>query len=243
MKTIKDKNGQTLEEFLSGYDADLYERPSVSVDTAVFTLVEALGEYNLAVLLIRRGAHPYINEWALPGGFVDMNEPLSDAAARELMEETGAVGLSLRPFGVFGGVDRDPRTRVISAGFLAVAPMDSLKLIAGDDADDAGLFIVEVTLEAAGASAETYRMTLFGRRILCERARLRYDPLGAQCEFVPGGDLAADHSLILFSALRALGELPRERVARLLTLGNAPLRRKAEDALRRVLDVIPQERE
>ena len=102
-----------------------------------------------------------------------MEEELADAAARELKEETGVTDVPLRPFGVFGGVARDPRTRVISAGFFAVAPMCSLSPGAGDDAADASLFVVETNLEAASASAETYRMTLFGRRILCARAQLR----------------------------------------------------------------------
>lgn len=243
MKQLRDKNGLTLEEFLQEYDASKYDRASVAVDMAVFTLVETRGEYDLAVLLIKRGNHPHIGEWALPGGFVEKGEELHDAAARELMEETGVGALTLRPFGTFGGVERDPRTRIISAGFFAVAPLDSLLPVAGDDAADAGLFIVETHLEAAGTMAETYRMTLFEKRILCARAQLRYDPLGAQVSQVRGGDLASDHSLVLFAALRALNELPRARVARLLALSHPMLTRSAEDALERALSAIPRERE
>lgn len=170
MKQLRDKNGLTLDEFLAKYDPDKYRHPSVTVDMAVFTMLRTEGECDLAVLLIRRGNHPYLGTWALPGGFVEMEEELADAAARELQEETGVTGVPLRPFGMFGGVNRDPRTRVISAGFFAVAPMCSLAPGAGDDAADASLFVVETSLEAASASAETYRMTLFGRRILCARA-------------------------------------------------------------------------
>ena len=204
------------------------------------------GECDLAVLLIRRGNHPYLGTWALPGGFVEMEEELVDAAARELQEETGVTGVPLRPFGMFGGVNRDPRTRVISAGFFAVAPMCSLAPGAGDDAADASLFVVETSLEAASASAETYRMTLFGHRILCARAQLRYDALGAQAAQVPGemaGDLASDHGLVLFSALRALAALPRERVARLLTRDCPDLFDDAVEALDRALGAIPTEDE
>ena len=141
MKQLRDKNGLTLEEFLAKYDPDKYRHPSVTVDMAVFTMLRTEGECDLAVLLIRRGNHPYLGTWALPGGFVEMEEELADAAARELQEETGVTGVPLRPFGMFGGVNRDPRTRVISAGFFAVAPMCSLAPGAGDDAADASLFV------------------------------------------------------------------------------------------------------
>lgn len=246
MKQLRDKNGLTLDEFLAKYDPDKYRRPSVTVDMAVFTMLRTEGECDLAVLLIRRGNHPYLGTWALPGGFVEMEEELADAAARELQEETGVTGVPLRPFGMFGGVNRDPRTRMISAGFFAVAPMCSLAPGAGDDAADASLFVVETSLEAASASAETYRMTLFGRRILCARAQLRYDALGAQAAQVPGemaGDLASDHGLVLFSALRALAALPRERVARLLTRDCPDLFDDAVEALDRALGAIPTEDE
>ena len=246
MKQLRDKNGLTLEEFLARYDPNKYRHPSVTVDMAVFTMLRTEGECDLAVLLIRRGNHPYLGTWALPGGFVEMEDELVDAAARELQEETGVTGVPLRPFGMFGGVNRDPRTRVISAGFFAVAPMCSLAPGAGDDAADASLFVVETSLEAASASAETYRMTLFGRRILCARAQLRYDALGAQAAQVPGemaGDLASDHGLVLFSALRALAALPRERVARLLTRDCPDLFDDAVEALDRALGAIPTEDE
>ena len=246
MKQLRDKNGLTLDEFLALYDPDKYRRPSVTVDMAVFTMLRTEGECDLAVLLIRRGNHPYLGTWALPGGFVEMEEELADAAARELQEETGVTGVPLRPFGMFGGVNRDPRTRVISAGFFAVAPMCSLAPGAGDDAADASLFVVETRLEAASASAETYRMTLFGRRILCARAQLRDDALGAQAAQVPGemaGDLASDHGLVLFSALRALAALPRVRVGRLLTRDCPDLFDDAVEALDRALGAIPTEDE
>ena len=100
MKQLRDKNGLTLEEFLAKYDPDKYRHPSVTVDMAVFTMLRTEGECDLAVLLIRRGNHPYLGTWALPGGFVEMEEELADAAARELQEETGVTGVPLRPFAV-----------------------------------------------------------------------------------------------------------------------------------------------
>ncbi len=238
MKELRDENGKTLAEFLEAYDPGKYERPSVTVDVALFTLLRCSGLASLAVLLVKRGRHPFIGEYALPGGFVEMGEELEAAAARELYEETGIEGLLLRPFGTFGAVERDPRTRVISVGHYAVAPMGSVLPHAGDDAAAASFFIVETQPEAKTASAETYRMTLFGSRILTARAKLRYDVLGSHPAPALKGDLASDHAHVLFSALVALNAQPRERVARLLTLGQQNREREAIDALDRALSCL-----
>lgn len=201
-----DENGRTLAQFLSEYDENRYRRPSATVDMAVFT--ETAG---LSVLLIKRRNHPYIGRWALPGGFVEFDEELEDAAARELMEETGVTGVTLRQFGVFGEVDRDPRTRVISTGYYTHIPCDRLKFAAGDDAADAALFAIEdVTCVAWCASAEIYRVTLVGPAVIECYARIVYDDFGAKpAPFgKPGeGGLGGDHDFILFSALFALGAL------------------------------------
>ena len=172
----RNEKGQTLAEFLAAYDENKYRRPSVTVDMVVLTLNER-GE--LCVMLIRRRNHPFIGRWALPGGFVEMDEELSAAAAREYdvlaaaigeilalslrsfeRQETGVTGIPLRGFGTFGAVDRDPRTRVITSAFYAVAPMGSIAPQAGDDAADAKLFTINTELEAYSASAERYRITL-----------------------------------------------------------------------------------
>ena len=83
------------EEFLKDYDVTKYDRPSVSVDTLVFTIVDRkpqnyrkLPEKVLRALLIKRNDYPYKDKWALPGGFVKMDEDLETAALRELKEET-----------------------------------------------------------------------------------------------------------------------------------------------------------
>lgn len=240
MKELRDEHGQTLAEFLADYDPNQYQHPSVTVDVALFTLLECKGLYSLAVLLVKRGRHPYLGEYALPGGFVELDEEIEAAAARELYEETGIEGLLLRPFGTFGAVGRDPRTRVISVGHYGVAPMGSVNPKAGDDAAAASFFIVETQLEAKSASAETVRMTLFGSRILTARGKLRYDMLGSYPAPAAKGDLACDHAHVLFSALVALNASPRERIARLLTLGRQELERDAIDALDRALSGIPR---
>jgi 8-oxo-dGTP diphosphatase len=120
------------------YDVTKYERPSVTVDVVIFSVVE--GE--LKVLLIKRKNWPFEGTWAIPGGFVDMDEPLGDAAARELYEETGVESVYLEQFYAFGQPDRDPRTRVISVAYLTLVDAGQLQPIAADDAADVGWFSV-----------------------------------------------------------------------------------------------------
>jgi 8-oxo-dGTP diphosphatase len=110
----------------------------VTVDVVIFGVMK--GE--LKVLLIKRKNWPFEGMWAIPGGFVDMDEPLEDAAARELYEETGVEGVHLEQFYTFGQPDRDPRTRVISVAYLALLDAGQLQPRAADDAADVGWFSV-----------------------------------------------------------------------------------------------------
>lgn len=124
------KQGQTEEEFLKAYDPSVYPRPSVTVDTVIFCKGK--------VLLIKRGNHPFIDTWALPGGFVEPEETCEQAASRELMEETG-VSAFPQQLKTYSDPHRDPRTRVITVAFTQV--IDSLpEATAGDDASDAKWF-------------------------------------------------------------------------------------------------------
>ena len=107
----------------------LYPPFSVTADVAVFCTVDG----DLQVLLIRRGKDPYGGCWALPGGFVDIDEDLDDAARRELEEETGLSGIEVRQLGAYGAPDRDPRGRTVSIAYAAVLPTP-VEPTAGDDA-------------------------------------------------------------------------------------------------------------
>lgn len=117
-----------------GYDSGKYDKPSVACDVAILRFSE--GE--LEVLLIERGHDPYQGYWAFPGGFVDIDESLEAAAAREVEEETGITGLSLVRLGAYGDPDRDPRTRVISSVYIALVRPESVRPRAGDDARNTG---------------------------------------------------------------------------------------------------------
>ncbi len=116
-----------------------WPRPMVTVDAAVFTFS---GD-KARVLLINRGNEPFKGKWALPGGFVGMDEELENAVARELEEETGLVGVRLKQMRTFGTVGRDPRGRQITIVFMGIATEDQTRIKAGDDAAQAQWFDIE----------------------------------------------------------------------------------------------------
>lgn len=241
MDELRNSQRETLAQFLAAYDVNKYPRPSVTADTAVFTLAERAGRLRLALALVKRANHPDIGRYALPGGFLDMEETTLAGAARELLEETGLSGITLRRFGVYDALDRDPRTRVITVGHYGLAPLSSLRPRGGDDAAEAGLFALRVRLESRCAEAETYGITLSGRTLLRCRAQLRYDELGFYTSPLPKSarGLASDHDHVLLGALMALNALPRERAARLLTLGSPEREKEAVRALARDLGALP----
>lgn len=154
-KDILNKDGLTEEQFLAQYNPGDYERPSVTVDMLLFTItdkivedVRKLDEKELKILLIKRKDHPYIGQWALPGGFVNKYESLDEAAYRELREETNIDNVYMEQLGTFGdrddkGQPRDPRMWVISAAYMALVPNKNLNPIAGDDAEDVAWFTVK----------------------------------------------------------------------------------------------------
>jgi ADP-ribose pyrophosphatase YjhB (NUDIX family) len=161
-----DKDGLSEEEFLARYDAGAYERPAVTADIVLFVAscdtpdscygfsapddasddCHQLPKQNLEVLLIRRGGHPYLGRWALPGGFLGPNETLDKAARRELREETGVDDTTddvyLEQLRTFSKPGRDPRQWTVTGAYLALADRNRLTLKAGDDAADAALFKV-----------------------------------------------------------------------------------------------------
>jgi 8-oxo-dGTP diphosphatase len=107
-----------------------HPHPAVAVDIVIFTV----REQHLEVLLIERGVAPCKGSWALPGGFVRIQEDLPVAALRELREETGIETAYLQQVGAFGSPTRDPRERVISVAYFAILASETLSLQAGTDA-------------------------------------------------------------------------------------------------------------
>ena len=154
---LKDMESMTEEEYLAQYKPSDYERPSVTVDMLIFTITR---NQRLAMILIKRGGHPERGKWAIPGGFVEMDESLEDAAARELKEETDLDHIYLEQLYTFGDVHRDKRTRVISVAYMALVPADTLQYTPGDDAQDACMFEIERTVRGVILHAIGRNLTL-----------------------------------------------------------------------------------
>ena len=112
-----------------------YPRPMVTVDIVVVTRAESP-----QVLLVRRKNEPYAGSWALPGGYLEIDETLDAAARRELMEETGVAVAKTIPLGPYDAVDRDPRGRTITFAYMAFVRKGQVHPKAADDAAEVGWF-------------------------------------------------------------------------------------------------------
>lgn len=195
-------------EFLSSYDANRFERPSLSADVAVFSMFEEQEESHrkdatpqLHILLVRRGEHPFLHKWALPGGFVSPTETVEECALRELKEETNLNPAPLFPVWVFSAPNRDPRGRVVSHLYASVMSREQA-VKGGTDALCAKWFLVktdspkegELTLNLS-AEEETLQVELSQKK---ERfGRCSYKTVGEN-------DLAFDHGEMIATALQQL---------------------------------------
>jgi 8-oxo-dGTP diphosphatase len=133
-----------------------YPRPALTVDAVVFR--PSAGGYEL--LLIRRAHYPFEGMWALPGGYVDMDETLEDAVVRELEEETGLKAVTLRQLHAFSELNRDPRGRTVTVTFYGVAPTEGTQVQGGDDAAEAKWFSVQNLPPLAFDHIEAVQMAL-----------------------------------------------------------------------------------
>ncbi len=153
-----------------------HPRPAVSVDIVVFTLREG----SLHILLIQRGEDPYKMKWALPGGFVLLDESLENAANRKLDDETGISGVYLEQLYTYGEPERDPRGRVITVAYFALIPSDRpIRTEGRDDVSSAAWFPINSIPALAFDHNEIIEYAL--RRL---RYKLEYSAVGF--ELLPG---------------------------------------------------------
>jgi 8-oxo-dGTP diphosphatase len=148
-----------------------HPRPALTVDCVVFGL--DADSADLKVMLIRRGLEPFKGQWAIPGGFVHVDETLDEAARRELREETGITNLYLEQLYTFGALDRDPRERVVTVAYYALVRMTDHQVQAATDAADAAWFSVHDVPSLAFDHDEIFSMAL--QRL---RGKVRYVPIG-----------------------------------------------------------------
>lgn len=213
----RNANGQTLEEFLAEYDATKYQCPSNTVDNFIISCQGKFGspEAVHSLLMIKRKDHPCIGYWALPGGFVEMQESLEYAAKRELQEETGLTGIGMEQIYTWGAPDRDPRTRVITTVYAAVLENGAKPVKAGDDAADAAWFELWLNkldqTDAHKLLQERYELKLknvegqIELQAIVER-KYRADSLIRQEQFtvISSQNIAADHGAVIAQAFLKL---------------------------------------
>lgn len=146
-----------------------YARPALTVDCVVF----GLDEEGLKVLLIERGLAPFRGNWALPGGFVHVDESIDDAALRELQEETGLKKVFLEQLFTFGSLGRDPRERVVTVAYYALVQLSNHQVQAATDAREALWFAVDDLPKLAFDHNQILDMA--HERL---QAKVRYQPIG-----------------------------------------------------------------
>lgn len=146
-----------------------YARPALTADIVVF----ALDEHDLQVMLIQRDLAPFAGNWALPGGFVRVEETLDEAAARELREETGLHDIFLEQLYTFGAVDRDPRERIVTVAYYALVNLSGHAVQATTDARSAAWFSVNDLPKLAFDHRKILDVAL--ERL---RGKVRYQPIG-----------------------------------------------------------------
>src|SRR6266478_14206 len=146
-----------------------YPRAALTVDCVVF----GYDEGELKVLLIQRALEPFKGKWALPGGFVHVDETLDEAARRELAEEAGLKDVFLEQLYSFGALDRDPRERVVSVAYYALVKLAAHDTKAATDAADARWFPISKVPKLAFDHAEILNAAL--ARL---KGKVRYQPIG-----------------------------------------------------------------
>ena len=186
-----DGSGRTLDEFLRDYDVTQYFRPSVTVDAVLLARTERGGK----VLLIKRGGHPCIGDWAFPGGFVEENEACETAAPRELNEETGISGVPLYQAITVSTPGRDPRWRNITVVFYAVVDGE-ISAVGGDDAADARWFDFTYDITDNAAKIDFKGEESFSVKLKIVRDGRNKIDLNAT-QIVAGGLMAFDHAKVL----------------------------------------------
>ena len=229
-ESMTDKEIQDLneEDFLYVYKTmkqHNYEKASNTVDMVIFTIDDEKREEDksakarLQTLMIKRGGHPFKNQWAIAGGFMDMNEDLDTAVKRELKEETGLENVYTEQLYTWSEVERDPRMRVISSSYMALLPKHQMaNAVAGDDAIDVDWFDISseildhnVQLISETKVVETLKVNLVlesetnqASTVLKVINTTEGTISNQTIEIVERNGIAFDHSKILYTALERL---------------------------------------
>lgn len=200
---------ESEEEFLNSYNIEKYERPSVTTDIVAFSVLSEQKDtyrhnpkHNLAVLLVKRGEHPFKECWALPGGFLRGHESIEECAYREISEETNVSPSALMLFDQFSEPNRDPRGRIISNAFLSIISEENIQPVGGDDAIDAKWF--EVALDYVKDDEYVLKLKC-GEDHITALLKEKVSRFGKkEFDIVNSDGLAFDHGKIIATAITVL---------------------------------------
>ena len=198
-------------EWYKEHEEGKYEKPSMTADIAIFSVFgesslddSGNSDKKLKLLLIKRGNHPCKDMYALPGGFVDKNETIDEAAERELKEETGIECGFLEQIRTFSDPGRDPRGWTMTGSYLALIDASKYKIQAGDDAKEAVWFDVSMKKDELGRwklelrNGETYLYA-----VLKDTAKEGRE-ITPRIEFVESKNIAFDHGKVIAYSIIAL---------------------------------------
>ena len=195
------------EEFLANYNSDEFEKLSMTTDILVISISdEPTDNYrktsrkHMSILMVKRDDYPFKGKWCLPGGFLDIHEDLEECPKKVLERETNLKDIYLEQLYTFGGINRDPRMRVVSTSYMALIDKNKLNIsltknaswfnVSYEEKDN----IVDIYLDN-GEEVLTCKI----KKILREKTTDRY-----QFEVVENNSLAFDHPLVILSGLERL---------------------------------------
>ena len=194
-------------EFLAHYDKNAYEKLSMTTDIVIFSVsnkksdnYRKLNKKYFSVLLVKRKNYPFKDMWCLPGGFLDLNLELEENARNILKRETNIQDIYIEQLYTFGGLNRDPRLRVVATSYMALIDKERLNQEVYENADWFDLFvneqndIVEISLDN-GKEKLSFKI----RKTLKELTTDRY-----KFEVIENKSLAFDHPLIILTGLERL---------------------------------------
>lgn len=195
-KRLLDINGLTEKEFLDNYKASDFERPSVTADILIFSNTD-----KLEILMIKRGGHPFIDTWALVGGFAEPDESIDQTATRELFEETGLTNIPLQQLYLFGDTNRDPRTWIVTQAYISLVNRNDVNPIANDDARECAWWGVSLVTDN-----DLWTLTLENNgEVITSTLKIRENEtvfgISYDMEIVGGYGIAFDHAKMICRGL------------------------------------------
>ena len=195
------------EEFLKAYNPNDYDRISMTTDILLFSVSDITqdnyrktNEKSMSILLMKRKTYPFKDKWCVPGGFINVDEELEDCPKRILAEETNLHNIYMEQLYTFGGVNRDPRMRIVSTAYMALIDKNNLKEKLSDNAE-----WFNINYEEKGA---TVKLTLTGLKdkIVIKAKKVLVNSTSKQYTFeiTENDTIAFDHAKVILTGLERL---------------------------------------